>query len=166
MLFVHPSWSVRDSNLKYRLCEINGDRRMLHVDSSSLWPLERPFQHWHDDAVPREESIPSRDTRLGRTVAIKVLPEHVAADPDLKQRFERTAELGSRDAAGKWYAATSHAEIVVSMIVSSERRRIVSLVRSAGIVAAVVCVSAVHGLLAVGGPAAASSASGACTVRC
>ena len=30
-------------------------------------------------------------TRLDRTVAIKVLPEHVAADPDLKQRFEREA---------------------------------------------------------------------------
>ena len=105
------------------------------------------------------EVYKARDTRLDRTVAIKVLPEHVAADPDLKQRFERTAELGIRDAAGKWYAATSHAEIVVSMIVSSERRRIVSLVRSAGIVAAVVCVSAVHGLPAVGGPAAASSAS-------
>ena len=83
----------------------------------------------------------------------------MASDPDLKQRFERTAELGIRDAAGKWHAATSHAEIVVSMIVSSERRRIVSLVRSAGIVVAVVCVSAVHGLPAVGGPAAASSAS-------
>ena len=39
----------------------------------------------------REESIPSTDTRLDRTVAIKVLPEHVAADPDLKQRFEREA---------------------------------------------------------------------------
>ncbi len=31
------------------------------------------------------------DTRLDRTVAIKVLPEHVASDPDLKQRFEREA---------------------------------------------------------------------------
>ena len=31
------------------------------------------------------------DTRLGRTVAIKVLPGHVAADPDLKARFEREA---------------------------------------------------------------------------
>ncbi len=59
------------------------------------------------------EVYKARDTRLDRTVAIKVLPEHVASDPDLKQRFERTAELGIRDAAGKWYAATSHAEIVV-----------------------------------------------------
>ena len=31
------------------------------------------------------------DTRLDRTVAIKVLPEHVASDADLKQRFEREA---------------------------------------------------------------------------
>ena len=31
------------------------------------------------------------DTRLDRTVAIKVLPEHVAADPDRKQRFGREA---------------------------------------------------------------------------
>ena len=29
-----------------------------------------------------------RDTRLNRTVAIKVLPEHIAADPALKHRFE------------------------------------------------------------------------------
>ena len=35
------------------------------------------------------EVYQARDTRLDRTVAIKVLPEHVAADPDLKQRFER-----------------------------------------------------------------------------
>ena len=37
------------------------------------------------------EVYQARDTRLDRTVAIKVLPEHVAADPDLKQRFEREA---------------------------------------------------------------------------
>ena len=35
------------------------------------------------------EVYKARDTRLDPTVAIKVLPEHVAADPDLKQRFER-----------------------------------------------------------------------------
>ena len=34
----------------------------------------------------------ARDTRLDRTVAIQVLPEHVASDPDLKQRFEREAK--------------------------------------------------------------------------
>jgi serine/threonine protein kinase/Tol biopolymer transport system component len=34
----------------------------------------------------------ARDTRLERTVAIKVLPEHVAGDPDLRQRFEREAK--------------------------------------------------------------------------
>ena len=32
------------------------------------------------------------DTRLDRTVAIKVLPEQVASDPDLKLRFEREAK--------------------------------------------------------------------------
>ena len=37
------------------------------------------------------EVYQARDTRLDRTVAIKVLPEHAAADPDLKQRFEREA---------------------------------------------------------------------------
>ena len=31
------------------------------------------------------------DTRLDRTVAIKVLRAHVAADPDLRQRFDREA---------------------------------------------------------------------------
>ena len=38
------------------------------------------------------EVYKARDTRLDRTVAIKVLPEHVAADPDLKRRFEREAK--------------------------------------------------------------------------
>ena len=33
----------------------------------------------------------ARDTRLERTVAIKVLPRHLSSDPDLKQRFEREA---------------------------------------------------------------------------
>ena len=38
------------------------------------------------------EVYKATDTRLDRTVAIKVLPEHVAADPGLKQRFEREAK--------------------------------------------------------------------------
>jgi eukaryotic-like serine/threonine-protein kinase len=33
----------------------------------------------------------ARDTRLGRDVAIKVLPAHLSADPELKQRMEREA---------------------------------------------------------------------------
>ena len=38
------------------------------------------------------EVYKATDTRLDRTVAIKVLPEHVASDPDLSQRFEREAK--------------------------------------------------------------------------
>ena len=34
----------------------------------------------------------ARDTRLDRTVAIKVLPSHLSANPELKQRFEREAK--------------------------------------------------------------------------
>ena len=37
------------------------------------------------------EVYKARDTRLDRTVAIKVLPAHVAADPEVRQRFEREA---------------------------------------------------------------------------
>ena len=37
------------------------------------------------------EVYKARDTRLDRTVAIKVLPTHVASDPDVRQRFEREA---------------------------------------------------------------------------
>ncbi len=33
----------------------------------------------------------ARDSRLGRDVAVKVLPEHLAATPELRQRFEREA---------------------------------------------------------------------------
>jgi len=37
------------------------------------------------------EVYKARDTRLERTVAIKVLPAQFSQDPDLKQRFEREA---------------------------------------------------------------------------
>ena len=33
----------------------------------------------------------ARDTRLDRTVAIKILPQHLSSDPDLKARLEREA---------------------------------------------------------------------------
>jgi eukaryotic-like serine/threonine-protein kinase len=38
------------------------------------------------------EVYKARDTRLDRIVAIKVLPEHIADDPDLRHRFEREAK--------------------------------------------------------------------------
>src|SRR5215469_14636342 len=34
----------------------------------------------------------ARDTRLGREVALKILPTHLAANPELKQRFDREAK--------------------------------------------------------------------------
>jgi eukaryotic-like serine/threonine-protein kinase len=48
------------------------------------------------------EVYKATDTRLDRTVAIKVLPEHVASDADLRHRFEREA---------KTLAALSHPHI-------------------------------------------------------
>ena len=37
----------------------------------------------------------AKDTRLDRTVAIKVLPSHLSGDPELRQRFEREARAVS-----------------------------------------------------------------------
>src|SRR2546425_5679635 len=35
----------------------------------------------------------AQDTRLDRTVAIKVLPSHLSSDPARRQRFEREAKI-------------------------------------------------------------------------
>jgi Tol biopolymer transport system component len=37
----------------------------------------------------------ARDSRLGREVAVKVLPEHLSANPDIRARFEREAKTVS-----------------------------------------------------------------------
>jgi len=37
------------------------------------------------------EVYKANDTRLDRTVAVKVLPSHVSSDPALRERFEREA---------------------------------------------------------------------------
>src|SRR5262245_47799373 len=38
----------------------------------------------------------ARDRRLDRTVAVKVLPEHLASDPEFNQRFHREARAISQ----------------------------------------------------------------------
>jgi len=40
------------------------------------------------------EVYKARDTRLDRTVAIKVLPDHIAKRDDVRERFEREAKGG------------------------------------------------------------------------
>ena len=42
------------------------------------------------------EVFTARDTRLNRTVAIKVLPKHLSERVDLRQRFEREARAFAR----------------------------------------------------------------------
>jgi serine/threonine protein kinase len=39
------------------------------------------------------EVYQAKDTKLGRNVAIKVLPQAIARDPDRVSRFEREAKL-------------------------------------------------------------------------
>ncbi len=41
------------------------------------------------------EVYKAKDTRLDRTVAVKVLPSHVASHPEARQRFEREARAVS-----------------------------------------------------------------------
>src|SRR5881396_2199870 len=38
----------------------------------------------------------ARDTRLDRTVAVKVLPSHLSSSPEVRQRFEREAKTISQ----------------------------------------------------------------------
>ncbi len=42
------------------------------------------------------EVYKARDTRLERTVAVKVLPQHLSASPEVRQRFEREAKTVSQ----------------------------------------------------------------------
>src|SRR6266542_2745412 len=42
------------------------------------------------------EVYKARDTRLERTVAIKVLPERLSSSPEVRQRFEREAKTISQ----------------------------------------------------------------------
>jgi serine/threonine protein kinase/Tol biopolymer transport system component len=60
------------------------------------------------------EVYKARDTRLDRTVAIKVLPAQLASDPDLRQRLEREARA---------VAALSHPHICPLFDIGRERLR-------------------------------------------
>jgi predicted Ser/Thr protein kinase len=42
------------------------------------------------------EVYKARDTRLERTVAVKVLPQHLSSSPEVRQRFEREAKMISQ----------------------------------------------------------------------
>src|SRR5215467_10446495 len=42
------------------------------------------------------EVYKARDTRLGREVAVKVLPQHLSSSPEVRQRFEREAKTISQ----------------------------------------------------------------------
>src|SRR5262245_11561478 len=57
------------------------------------------------------EVYKAQDTRLDRSIAIKVLPAHVASDPSLKLRFEREART---------LAALSHPHICPVFDVGSQ----------------------------------------------
>jgi len=57
----------------------------------------------------------ARDTRLGRTVAIKVLPQDVAADPDRRARFMREAQAA---------AALSHPNIAALFEIGEDQGRL------------------------------------------
>ena len=42
----------------------------------------------------------ARDSRLGRTVAVKLLAPHLAASPEVRLRFEREARTVSQGSSG------------------------------------------------------------------
>ena len=41
------------------------------------------------------EGYRAKDTRLGREVAVKVLPQHLTSSPEIRARFEREAKTVS-----------------------------------------------------------------------
>jgi hypothetical protein len=60
------------------------------------------------------EVYKARDTRLDRSVAIKILPAHLAADPQFRERFDREARA---------VAALNHPHICTLYDIGKERPR-------------------------------------------
>ncbi len=60
------------------------------------------------------EVYKTTDTRLDRTVAVKVLPEHVASDPDLMRRRGRLQRLRSSQPGRRSVSRRSFAFFCVS----------------------------------------------------
>ncbi|TDI37770.1 MAG: hypothetical protein E2P02_21980 [Acidobacteria bacterium] len=60
---------------------------------NALRALQNPLADWRRGYG---EVYKSKDTRLDRTVAIKVLPEHLAESAERKERFEREAKAISQ----------------------------------------------------------------------
>ncbi len=76
-----PAWIVSQLSFEDRLMPLEAGTQLGPYEILS--PL---------GAGGMGEVYKARDTRLDRTVAIKVLLAHVADDPDLRQRFEREAK--------------------------------------------------------------------------
>ena len=62
------------------------------------------------------EVYKARDTRLERTVAVKVLPQHMASSSEVRQRFEREAKTISQ---------LSHPHICALYDVGRDRKSVV-----------------------------------------
>ena len=59
------------------------------------------------------------DTKLNRQVALKILPEAFAADPDRLARFQREAQEGSRLMQGSPEANRCHPPLMTVLLVCS-----------------------------------------------
>jgi len=70
---------------------MNRDLRLAGGSRLGPYQIEEPI-----GAGGMGEVYRARDTRLERTVAIKVLPEHLSMTPEARQRFEREAKTISR----------------------------------------------------------------------
>src|SRR5690349_554149 len=68
-----------------------GDRRELAGQRLQHYEIERLIGEGGMGAV-----YAARDVRLGRRVAIKLLPPHLAPDPERVRRLRREAQAGSR----------------------------------------------------------------------